>query len=90
MYEDTVVSFSHPDLDIRSKISLTQVLRLPVRVRLLADAVEAEVEAFIAVRTPTSRTRLGAVVWCATLLPARTRSADWDRRGCACAGHGVR
>ena len=46
MYEDTVVSFSHPDR-ISIEDPLTQVLRLGAR-RLLADAVEAEVEAFIA------------------------------------------
>ena len=44
MYEDTVVSFSHPDL-ISIEDPLTQVLRFGAR-RLLADAVEAEVEAF--------------------------------------------
>ena len=45
MYEDTVVSFSHP-----GRISITdplaEVLRTGAR-RLLADAVEAEVEVFI-------------------------------------------
>ena len=46
MYEDTVVLFSHPDR-ISIEDPLTQVLRLGAR-RLLADAVEAEVEAFIA------------------------------------------
>ena len=46
MYEDSVVSFSHPDR-ISIEDPLTQVLRLGAR-RLLADAVEAEVEAFIA------------------------------------------
>ena len=46
MYKDTVVSFSHPDR-ISIEDPLTQVLRLGAR-RLLADAVEAEVEAFIA------------------------------------------
>ncbi len=46
MYEDTVVSFSHPD-KISTKDPLTEVLRSGAR-RLLADAVEAEVEAFIA------------------------------------------
>ena len=46
MYEDTVVSFSHPD---RTSIEdpLTQVLRSGAR-RLLAEAVEAEVETFVA------------------------------------------
>ena len=45
MNEDTVVSFSHPD---RISISdpLTEVLRAGAR-RLLAEAVEAEVEVFI-------------------------------------------
>ncbi len=46
MYEDTVVSFSHPD-KISTEDPLTAVLRTGAR-RLLADAVEAEVEAFIA------------------------------------------
>jgi transposase-like protein len=46
MYEDTVVSFSHPDR-ISIEDPLTQVLRSGAR-RLLADAVEAEVEAFVA------------------------------------------
>ena len=54
MYEDTVVSFSHPDR-ISLEDPLTQVLRLGAR-RLLADAVEAEVEAFIA-----AHARLGSV-----------------------------
>ncbi len=45
MYEDTVVSFSHPD-KISITDPLTGVLRAGAR-RLLADAVEAEVEAFI-------------------------------------------
>ncbi len=46
MNEDRIVSFSHPD---RFSIDdpLTQVLRMGAR-HLLADAVEAEVEAFIA------------------------------------------
>ena len=46
MYEDTVVSFSHPDR-ISIEDPLTQVLRSGAR-RLLAEAVEAEVEAFVA------------------------------------------
>ena len=46
MYEDTVVSFSHPD-KVSTDDPLTAVLRKGAR-RLLADAVEAEVEAFIA------------------------------------------
>ena len=46
MHEDTVVSFSHPDR-IAVEDPLTQVLRSGAR-RLLADAVAAEVEAFIA------------------------------------------
>ena len=46
MYEDTVVSFSHPDR-ISIEDPLTQVLRLGA-MRLLAEAVEAEVEAFVA------------------------------------------
>ena len=46
MYEDTVVSFTHPER-ISIEDPLTQVLRSGAR-RLLADAVEAEVEAFIA------------------------------------------
>ena len=45
MSEDTVVSFSHPD-NISLADPLTGVLRAGAR-RLLADAVEAEVEAFI-------------------------------------------
>ena len=45
MYEDTVVSFFHPD-KILITDPLTGVLRAGAR-RLLADAVEAEVEAFI-------------------------------------------
>ena len=46
MYEDTIVSFSHPDR-ISVEDPLTEVLRVGAR-RLLADAVEAEVSAFIA------------------------------------------
>ena len=46
MYEDTVVSFSHPD-KVLTDDPLTALLRKGAR-RLLADAVEAEVEAFIA------------------------------------------
>ncbi len=46
MYEDTVVSFTHPDR-ISIDDPLTQVLRSGAR-RLLAEAVEAEVEAFVA------------------------------------------
>ena len=46
MYEDTVVSFSHPDR-ISIEDPLTEVLRAGAR-RLLAEAVEAEVAAFIA------------------------------------------
>jgi len=46
MNEDTVVSFSHPDR-VSIEDPLTEVLRSGAR-RLLADAVEAEVEAFIA------------------------------------------
>ncbi len=46
MHEDTVVSFSHPDR-ISIEDPLTEVLRFGAR-RLLADAVEAEVSAFIA------------------------------------------
>ncbi len=46
MHEDTVVSFSHPDR-ISIEDPLTEVLRLGAR-RLLAEAVEAEVSAFIA------------------------------------------
>ena len=45
MYEDTVVSFSHPE-KISIEDPLTEVLRAGAR-RLLAEAVEAEVEAFI-------------------------------------------
>jgi hypothetical protein len=45
MYEDTIVSFSHPD-KILIEDPLTEVLRSGAR-RLLADAVEAEVSAFI-------------------------------------------
>ena len=43
MYEDTVVSFSHPDR-VSIEDPLTAVLRSGAR-RLLAEAVEAEVEA---------------------------------------------
>lgn len=46
MHEDTVVSFSHPDR-ISIEDPLTEVLRVGAR-RLLAEAVEAEVSAFIA------------------------------------------
>ena len=46
MHEDTVVSFSHPDR-ISIEDPLTEVLRFGAR-RLLAEAVEAEVSAFIA------------------------------------------
>ena len=46
MYEDTVVSFSHPDR-ISIKDPLTEVLQAGAR-RLLAEAVEVEVSAFIA------------------------------------------
>ena len=46
MYEDTVVSFAHPDR-ISTEDPLTEVLRLGAR-RLLAEAIEAEVSAFIA------------------------------------------
>ncbi len=46
MNEDRIVSFSHPDRFLIDD-PLTQVLRMGAR-RLLADAVEAEVEAFIA------------------------------------------
>ena len=45
MNEDPVVSFSHPD-KISITDPLTEVLRTGAR-RLLAEAVEAEVEAFI-------------------------------------------
>ena len=45
MYEDTVVSFSHPD-KISVPDPLTEVLRAGAR-RLLAEAVEAEVSAFV-------------------------------------------
>ncbi len=45
MHEDTVVSFSHPDR-ISIEDPLTEVLRVGAR-RLLAEAVEAEVSAFI-------------------------------------------
>ena len=46
MYEDTVVSFSHPE-QVSIEDPLTQFLRSGAR-RLLAEAVEAEVEAFVA------------------------------------------
>ena len=46
MYEDTVVSFSHPDR-ISIEDPLTEVLRAGAR-RLLAEAIEVEVSAFIA------------------------------------------
>ena len=52
MYEDTVVSFSHPDR-ISIEDPLTQVLRSGAR-RLLSEAVEAEVEAFIAAHADLS------------------------------------
>ena len=55
MHEDTVVSFSHPDR-IAVEDPLTQVLRSGAR-RLLADAVAAEVEAFIAELADGSRRR---------------------------------
>lgn len=45
MHEDTVVSFSHPDR-ISIEDPLTEVLRAGAR-RLLTEAVEAEVSAFI-------------------------------------------
>ena len=45
VYEDTVVSFSHPDR-ISITDSLTNVLRAGAR-GLLAEAVEAEAEAFV-------------------------------------------
>ncbi len=46
MYDDTVVSFPHPH-KISIEDPLTEVLRAGAR-RLLAEAVEAEVSAFIA------------------------------------------
>ena len=46
MHEDTVVSFLHPD-KISIQDPLTEVVRVGAR-RLLAEAVEAEVSAFIA------------------------------------------
>ena len=46
MHEDTVVSFSHPDR-ISIEDPLTEAVRVGAR-RLLAEAVEAEVSAFIA------------------------------------------
>ena len=46
MHEDTVVSFSHPER-ISIADPLTEVLRSGAR-RLSAEAVEAEVSAFIA------------------------------------------
>ncbi len=46
MYEDTVVSFSHPDR-ISIEDPLTEVLRSGAR-RLLVEAIEAEVSGFIA------------------------------------------
>ena len=46
MYEDTVVSFSHPDR-ISIEDPLTEVLRAGAR-RLLAEAIEVEVSTFIA------------------------------------------
>jgi putative transposase len=46
MHEDTVVSFSHPDR-ILIEDPLTKVVRAGAR-RLLAEAVEAEVSAFVA------------------------------------------
>ena len=52
MYEDTVVSFSHPE-KISIEDPLTQVLRSGAR-RLLAEAVEAEVEAFVAAHADLS------------------------------------
>ena len=52
MHEDTVVSFSHPDR-VSIEDPLTAVLRSGAR-RLLAEAVEAEVEAFIAAHVDLS------------------------------------
>ena len=49
MYEDAVVSFSHPE-QVSIEDPLTQVLRSGARL-LLAEAVEAEVEAFVAAHT---------------------------------------
>jgi len=52
MYEDKVVWFSHPDR-VSIEDPLTEVLRLEAR-RLLAEAVEAEVEAFVAAHADLS------------------------------------
>ncbi len=52
MYEDRVVSFSNPER-VSIEDPLTQVLRSGAR-RLLAEAVEAEVEAFIAAHADLS------------------------------------
>ena len=52
MYKDTVVSFSHPGR-VSIEDLLTQVLRSGAR-RLLSEAVEAEVEAFIAAHADLS------------------------------------
>ena len=52
MYEDTVVSFFHPGR-VSIEDPLTQVLRSGAR-RLLSEAVEAEVEAFIAAHADLS------------------------------------
>lgn len=52
MHEDTVVSFSHPDR-VSIEDPLTAVLRSGAR-RLLAEAVEAEVEAFVAAHAELS------------------------------------
>ncbi len=53
MHEDTVVSFSHPE-KISIEDPLTQVLRSGAR-RLLAEAVKAEVEAFVAAHADLCR-----------------------------------
>ncbi len=52
MYEDRIVSFSHPDR-VSIEDPLTEVLRWGAR-RLLAEAIEAEVEAFVATHADLS------------------------------------
>ncbi len=77
MYEDTVVSFSHPD-KISITDPLTEVLRAGAR-RLLAEAVEVEVGAFIGEHADLSDDggRRRRAPW----LPAGALGADRDRPG---------
>ncbi len=70
MYEDTVVSFSHPDR-ISIEDPLTEVLQAGAR-RLLAEAVEVEVSAFIAEHAdPVDGSGLGPIVEPATCAAPR-------------------